>query len=114
MIVALEGWSFGITSNGILMAEKNLCPDPKVWGRLKYFRILTDLCDDHMSPFTVGNLDGIMSALSLVSVPGKNQKQKLVFCWDRKQPAGHCEQLRLLRCNRLEDSHSGCEKTSGR
>ena len=73
-------------------------------------------CNDQS--FAVGSslsvLDGTMSALLLVSVPGKNQKQKLVFCWDRKQPAGHCEQLRLLRCNRLEDSHSGCEKTSGR
>ena len=37
LIVALEGWDFGITSNGILKAEKNQCPDPKVWGHLKYF-----------------------------------------------------------------------------
>ena len=43
---------------------------------MKYFRILTDRCDDHKSPFTVGNLDGTMSALSLVSVPGKHKKQK--------------------------------------
>ena len=74
LIVALEGWDLGSLPTEFLKAEKNLCPDPKVWGCLKYFRILTNLCDDHKSPFAVGNLDGTMSALSLVSVPGKNLK----------------------------------------
>ena len=37
MIVALELEYFGITSTGILKAEKNQCPDPKVWGHWKYF-----------------------------------------------------------------------------
>ena len=37
LIVALEGWDLGSLPTEFLKAEKNLCPDPKVWGRLKYF-----------------------------------------------------------------------------
>ena len=70
VIVALEGWSFEITSNGIFLEQKNLCPDPKVWGRLKYFRILTHLCDNHKSPFTKTppKSDLYLSSLKLLMV----------------------------------------------
>ena len=39
LIVALGGWDLGSLPMEFLKVEKNVCPDPKVWGCLKYFML---------------------------------------------------------------------------
>ena len=77
MIVALELEYFGITSNGILKAEKNQCPDPKVWGHRKYFINSDDRVMITRVPCATGSaLDGTKCTLNSVMYLANIQQEK--------------------------------------
>ena len=73
---------------------------------------LTDHCNDHKSPFSIGvALDGTKCTLNSIGYLTKQTNRNWSDCWDLKQRLSGIKQAcHLLGCNRREDSRSGWEK----